>query len=94
MFRRLFSLVIVKTDGSFAALVPTLRIGAGDLVGEEDPGGHAGEDHDEERQQLEVAGQDARALGVRQVAAGEGALHDHLVAAPVPGQRGDIQYIC
>ena len=80
-----------------------VRISAGDLVSEEDPGGHPGEDHDEEGKELEVAGEDAGPLGVAHVLAGKGALDDDLmimiiimmmmiiindlVAAPVPDAR-------
>ena len=56
-----------------------VRISAGDLVSEEDPGGHPGEDHDEEGKKLEVAGEDAGPLGVAHVLAGERALDDDLM---------------
>ena len=42
------------------------------------PGGHAGEDHDPEGEQLEVAGEDGGALGVDHVLARQRTLHDHL----------------
>ena len=62
-------------------------MGAGNLVSEEDPGGHPGEDHDEEGQELEVASQDAGPLGVTHVLAGQCSLDNHLVTAPVPDAR-------
>ena len=42
------------------------------------PGGHAGEHHDPEGQQLEVSGEDGGALGVDHVLARQGPLHDDL----------------
>ena len=42
------------------------------------PGGHAGEDHDPEGEQLEVSGEDGGALGVDHVLARQRTLHDHL----------------
>ena len=51
------------------------------FVREEDPGGHAGEDHDEEGEELEPAGHDAGALGVGHVPGGQGTLHYHLARA-------------
>ena len=82
-------------DVGAAALAVTdhhalVRMGAGHLISEEDPGRHPGEDHDEERQQLEVAGEDAGPLGVAHVFAGQSPLHNHLVTAPIP-DTGDGQ---
>ena len=45
----------------------------------ENPGDHAGEDDDEEREKLEAAAQDAAGLGVRVALAGQRALNNHLV---------------
>ena len=45
-----------------ADLCAGLGAGAGHLVWKEDPRGHAGEDHDPEGQQLQVAGQHTRPL--------------------------------
>ncbi len=53
-------------------------VGAGNLVGKEDPCSHAGEDHDPEWQELQVSGEDATPLDVGHVLGSEGALHDDL----------------
>ena len=42
------------------------------------PGGHPGEHHDPEREELEVTGEDGGALRVDHVLAGEGPLDDDL----------------
>ena len=73
-----------------ADLETLVRVSAGHLVSEQHPGRHPGEDHDEEREQLEVPGQDTGSLGVSHVLAGESSLNNHLVAAPIP-DTGDGQ---
>ena len=51
----------------FVPLRLTVWVSAGHLVREENSGRHPGENHDEERQQLQVPGQDAGALGVTEM---------------------------
>ena len=60
-----------------------------DLVSEEDPGGHAGEHQEEEREELKEGGEDAARLGVADVLGRQRPLHDHLVRAPVPDGAGN-----
>ena len=48
----------------FVPLRLTVWVSAGHLVREENSGRHPREDHDEQRQELQVAGEDAGALGV------------------------------
>ena len=45
----------------------TVRVSAGHLVGKENSGRHPREDHDEQRQELQVPGEDTGALGVTEV---------------------------